>query len=348
MTRFDNLFEPWFTYPAAAAGPAYSGPGDVVAGATGWWSVARGYSAAYSTGSNKGANLRRASDNTTQDILILSNGNFDSASANTFAGTDATAQGSTTGLSTTMACTSASATPKVGDTVTGTGITQPCYVTAVGSFVAGAGNVTLNATQNIGVAETITFQVALFVTKLYDQSGHGNDMTQATNGSQPQWLPSGPNGKPFMLFNGGQDIDTGSVAWGAQPQSFAMVVERTGNFTSFQNYMWSADGIAIDGANSANTLYTSAGSAQTWTMSDSAWHAVQVVANGASSAVVVDSTQNAANIGGSSGSGQQHFGSGAQNLTGNVSEGGRWAGVAFSSGQQTSLHTNLSAFYGTP
>ena len=154
----------------APPAPTYTGPGDIVASATAWYGL-RGYNAAYATGSNKSINVRRASDNTTQDILILSNGNLDIASANTFAGTDATCQGSTTGLSVTIAFTSCSATPKAGDTVTGTGISQPEYLTACGTFTAGAGSCTLTTAQNIGVAETVTMQVAMFVTKAYDQSG---------------------------------------------------------------------------------------------------------------------------------------------------------------------------------
>lgn len=62
---------------------AFSGPGDIVPGAQMDISV-RAYTKAYATGSNAAALLLRASDSTTDLINILTNGNFDSATANTF------------------------------------------------------------------------------------------------------------------------------------------------------------------------------------------------------------------------------------------------------------------------
>lgn len=62
---------------------SYTGPGNVVSGASGWWGF-RAYNAAYATGSNNAINIRRTSDNTTSNIVILSNGNLDTATASTF------------------------------------------------------------------------------------------------------------------------------------------------------------------------------------------------------------------------------------------------------------------------
>lgn len=56
------------------AGNAYTGPGDVVAGAKGWYSCTRAYNAAYATGSNVGCNIIRASDSDACDLLITSSG----------------------------------------------------------------------------------------------------------------------------------------------------------------------------------------------------------------------------------------------------------------------------------
>ena len=56
---------------------AYVGPGDIVSGATAWYGL-RAYSAAIAaTGTQKAINIRRASDNTTKDILIRKSGNLD-------------------------------------------------------------------------------------------------------------------------------------------------------------------------------------------------------------------------------------------------------------------------------
>lgn len=61
----------------------YAGPGDIVAYS--FWCGLRAYSAAVAaTGTQKSLNIRRASDNTTADILILTSGAFDTATANTF------------------------------------------------------------------------------------------------------------------------------------------------------------------------------------------------------------------------------------------------------------------------
>lgn len=66
-----------------AAPPAYTGPGDIVTHKA--WGGLRAYSAAVAaTGTQKALTVRRASDNTTQDILILTNGHLDVAAATTF------------------------------------------------------------------------------------------------------------------------------------------------------------------------------------------------------------------------------------------------------------------------
>jgi hypothetical protein len=64
-------------------GGAYVGLGDISSGAKAFYGL-RGYNAAYATGSNKAINIRRASDSTTSDILILSSGALDVATATTF------------------------------------------------------------------------------------------------------------------------------------------------------------------------------------------------------------------------------------------------------------------------
>lgn len=339
--------------PAAPSG--YTGPGDVVSSATGFYSCSRGYSAAYSTGSNKGCNLRRASDNTTQDINILSNGDFDTASANSFAGTDATCQGSTTGLSVTIAFTSCSATPKAADTVTGSGISQPEYLTACGSFVGGAGSCTLTTAQNIGVAETVTMQVALFVTEAYDQSGNTFHVTQGTAATQPQWLPSCISSKPCFRFLGSQLLFDATTADLAQPNTVTAVAQRTGAFTSTSVIIGSGisggQNSAMGGLNSTNTLYEyNNGSTVSVTASDSVTHAYAAVFNGASSALVVDGVNTNETVGSLAFFSGVFIGNvasgGGQQFTGDVEEAGLW-GSAFNGTQKTNMCHNQFIYYGT-
>ena len=62
---------------------SYTGPGDIASGAAAWWGV-RGYSAAYSTGSNPAVDLVDQAGNNPITINILSNGNLDVATINTW------------------------------------------------------------------------------------------------------------------------------------------------------------------------------------------------------------------------------------------------------------------------
>src|ERR1017187_4230663 len=61
----------------------YLGPGDTVASAASWWGL-RAYNCAYASGSNFAITIRRASDNTTANVLILQTGVMDAVSAGTF------------------------------------------------------------------------------------------------------------------------------------------------------------------------------------------------------------------------------------------------------------------------
>ena len=230
---------------------AYTGPGDVVSGALGWWGL-RAYNMAYATGSNNAANIRRASDNSTMNIVILSSGAFDIATANTFAGTDATCSGSTSGSSKTIAFTGCSSTPTANDTVSGSGITQPSLIVSCGTFVAGAGSCTLNAAQNISVAETVTMQVAIYVTELNDQTGTGNNLTQGTNASQPQLLPTCSTGLPCFYFPTSATYYLTASISQSQPFSLVMYGIRIANFTTYQNMFGSGPLIGWD--NAANEI----------------------------------------------------------------------------------------------
>ena len=72
------------TTGGGGGGSNYTGPGDIVSGAIAWYGL-RAYSAAVAaTGTQKAIKIRRASDNTTMDILILTSGALDTATASTF------------------------------------------------------------------------------------------------------------------------------------------------------------------------------------------------------------------------------------------------------------------------
>lgn len=346
-----------FAAPALAAwhsvlqvsvgGSAFTGAGDIVSGATAWYGF-RGYSAAVAaTGTQKAINVRRQSDNTTSDILILTNGNLDTTTANSFAGTDATCTG--TIASTTMALTSCSSTPTANDPVSGAGIVQPAFIVSCGTFTAGAGSCTLNATQTVGVAETITMAVALFVTKWYDQTGNGHDLSQATAGNQPPYVPACLNGLPCLtstaatitLLGANLTPATGVVSLTGVGQvavgsSTAIFKENGGGSnrilvaTSTTTQVGGGSSGIINGAATAANL----------------WHAIAGVINGASpnSLLGTDGTIVTGSTVGSTTAGAPGV-VGAASITANFLEFGIWDNIAFTSGNVTSMSSNQHSYW---
>jgi hypothetical protein len=332
----------------------YQGPGDIVSGATAWYGL-RAYNAAYATGSNNAINVRRASDNSTSNIVILANGNLDIATANTFAGVDATAT-ATVSASTTIALTGASSTPHVGSTITGTGIVQPCYIVSVGSFVAGAGNITVNAAQTLA-AVSISMQYGLYVTEAYDQTGSGRHLTQSTAAKQPQLLPAIGNGLPSL--SGTNASGTGltfapqTAPTIAQPLTISVVAQY---ITQADTRIFSlragstAPFLSINAT--ANTGYLYAGTPSNFTLSINVNHAIQGLFNGASSIAYVDGSSTSVNPGTSStqtviGWLQEDNGGQTQNLTGYSSEAGYWP-IGFTPTQAGNMRTNQKNYWGTP
>jgi hypothetical protein len=295
---------------------SYTGPGDIVSGANfhiGLW----GYNGAYATGSNNCLKVRRASDNTTQNIVILTTGLVDIATANTFAGTDFTATGGTATGATSLALTGCSSTPTVGDTITAavaTGsLVQPCYITAVGTFTGGAGTVTLNKAQTCTLTSVVG-QVGLFITELYDQTGNGINFTQATAGSQPQLLPLGGTlaTLPYISFIGG--FMSATLTSVNNPFFLSIVGDMINNSlgqATFFNYGNTyAGNLLYEVGTNTTAMYCNAGTTlYSATMSWNAWHALQYVFNGASpaSSINVDGTQT---TGGSSGGSSGYSGTG--------------------------------------
>jgi hypothetical protein len=275
--------------PPSSGAPAYSGPCDVVSGCTGAYGL-RLQRSAYGTGN--AANIRRASDNSTMNITYLSGGAFDIATANSFAGTDATASCTLSG--TTATCTGASSTPNVTDTVAGSGLTEPCFVTAVGTFTGGAGTMTVKipgagtSCGTISVAETFTMQYGMFVTELYDNTSNGFNVSQATAADQPQLMPNCLNGLPCIYANVSSQSLRGTITNSANA-SFAGVGNRQGNFTSTQVLIGKPGSATLGWPGVANEIGLDTTSTVLSSVSDGAWHAMQGV-YGSTSYVCADGT----------------------------------------------------------
>lgn len=264
---------------------AYTGIGDLVSGAT-FFGGLQAYSGAVAAkGTQKSVNLRRLSDNATQDIVILNTGTVDVASALTFAGTDATGAGTITG--TAMTFTGG----HQYDTVSGAGVTPGTFVQSGASP-----NWVINPSQTVAAGTTLTLTWGLRVATIYDQAGTV-DLVQATAARQPLFLPTGggpASGQPNMLFSRG-DITylQGTISAIAQPNSFSMVARRNGTFTSFADPVstYTSGGEVIQFTNAANTWDIFAGSSKNATANDSVWHDAQAVFSGAASVLSIDNTQ---------------------------------------------------------
>lgn len=350
--------------PSAPLG--YQGPGNQVSGASVFYGL-RAYSNAYAVALGNAIQVRRASDNTTQNIAVLSTGPVDIAAANTFAGPDGgtgVCTASTSGSSTTLTisvCT-ASATLHAGDTLTCASCVQPVVIRSLGTFTGtgagAAGTVTLNVAQNI-TSQSVTSQIALFIRTFYDQSGHSIDQLQATNGLQAQLLPNCVNALPCAEFVAASTQNYAGTLGGtvAQPWSLSSVVRRTGNFANFTNYL-AGSGAAPDAGgwtDSVNTAYVSSHATLnvTATASDAAAHSIQGVLSGTSSFIVIDGVASGTQNGGTDAFptaiciGALCSGAGLTYLTAYFMQTGLWPNTLTPT-QYGNLHSNDSAYWGSP
>lgn len=331
-------FAPWqpvVLAPVVSACPAYSGPGDVVAFDF-WWGLRAYSSAIATTGTQKLIQVRRASDNTTQDTGMVC-GALDSASASTFAGTDASGTGSIT--LTTLTFTGG----HVGDTVT-------CGTCAAGTYIVSGSSPTwtVNISQTVA-STTITLTWGLFVAKIYDQVG-GQDMVQATSALQPQLLlTGGPSSTmPHLVLTSSQMATAGAVGVN-QGFTLQYVGQRRGSAMGTAMYS-STNNVVMGYASSANTFELFAGANPTVTVSDNAWHQILANFNGASSIVQVNATVTSSLNVGAAGFNNSlmmfaHSTVPTTPIIGNWVEGGVATGN-MSSGNRNSLDTQVQAYWG--
>lgn len=210
-----------------AAGGAYSGPGDVVSGAWGFYSC-RAYSLAKA--GTKAYRIVRASDSAETDVNSLASGLCDTSTPTTFC----------------------------------------------------------NAT----TCKYVTF---------YDQTGSlacsggtACDVTQASDAARWSVNLTALNGSPCASSSTSTLVMTSSslTSAQAQPVTYVALAERTANFTSVGRIITqvSADVPRFSFNNAANGVAANAGTSVTAVSTDSAFNALQVIFNGASSIIVVDSS----------------------------------------------------------
>lgn len=132
--------------------------------------------------------------------------------------------------------------------------------------------------------------VGCSITKLYDQTGNGNDVVQSgTNG--PTLAFNAQNGLPCAAGNGnGINIKTVGNVVQAAPFTRMAVVERTGNVTTRQDIIDSVSPTRLAFTNSANSVTINNGATVSLSATDSAFHALIAVASGTAPLFAVDSS----------------------------------------------------------
>lgn len=287
---------------ASGAAP-YVGPVDVVASPYIALTL-RCPSLALATGSTNVVQYRNGTSNSLQDGVCLSSGAFDAASAATFAGTDATASCTIAGTS--AACTGASATIHVNDPVSGVGIAGGCVVSATNGSTTATVNLagTTTSCGTVAVAETVTFQVPLFVKTWYDNSGNTLNCVQNTNANQPQLLlTGGPNtGQPaWVWFKTGASAQcTSTTAAQSQPLTYSAVSVRTVVSAQSDLTQWSS-GSNLDifyGATGVIQAYACCIAPLNANQTEGVWHAFLSNFAGGSSILWVDNVSTPGSIGG--------------------------------------------------
>ena len=332
---------------------SYTGPGDIVSGASAWYGL-RAYNAAYATGSNNAINIRcgsGAQSGNTFNITILTTGALNIAGALTDCGAHATCTSGTASGTTALSLVGCSATPTAGDTFTGTistgSLVQPVYAASVGTFTGGAGTVTLNAAQTVSLS-AVTVQSSMYVTEAYDQTGSGNHATQATTADQPQLFPSCISTLPCMAgTNDSQSLAAAAAVVSAFPFTVSATAIRTGNFTAYNGIIGTnATGLLF--SVSPNSVIIYAGATVTATAADSAWHSVGgVFPSGGTGTLDVDGTITTGSIGTTAPSGVLAIGKvSGTTLDGYIAEVGTWSSAVSNTNLGLLCH-NQFTYWGT-
>ncbi len=202
------------------------------------------------------------------------------------------------------------------------------------------------------------------LTKLYDQTGNGNDLTQTTDGVRPALTMSGLNSKPVMTFAGGQCLAIASPSFPVGPNNpdilapfaFSVVGKSAGTVVSVRNTFLAANSGAVVAANrlsAADTWELAFSTAVTPAALDNVYHTgLGLFGTAVNSVLYIDGSISAAsdNSGASANSGSA-FRMGAsstdgttQPLAGTIVEGGVYAGDL--SAFNTSLNSNQTTYWG--
>ncbi len=294
--------------------PPYTGPGDVVSGASAWYGL-RGYTSAYAApGTNKAIKIQRRglSDQASCDFVVAPSGALGTTTAGCSAGGGLTYQqfllhGSCTATiaSTTLSCTSATTTPGSGDSWEGVGIINTLFNPGnCSAFVAGAGTCTVSAYNQpiptISSPESMNFYYQASIPKFYDQTGNGFDMVNTGGPEDPWFAVSCYNGTPCVwgtVFSYPVLQSTGGP-FRAQPYSLVWdgsMFNPLGHINAIFGSGSDAMGAGYDAT--SNKAWMSGGLNVTATATWLNQNVIVNVFNGASSVLSVNNTNSTVNAG---------------------------------------------------
>ena len=202
-----------------------------------------------------------------------------------------------------------------------------------------------------------TCATACSIKTLFDQSGNTNcssaacNLSQATNADRPTFTRNCITTKPCLTFNGTTTfLSNGGNLVQAQPFSINAVAQRTGNFTSNGRVFTFVASVILNFTTSANTFGIFAGSNLTGAATDNTMFGFMTLFNNTTSKVFKNGASLASGTAGTNAPstsivmGAASIVGGGNFLTGNVTEGGIWAGDK--TGSAASLNTNQQSYYG--
>ena len=196
------------------------------------------------------------------------------------------------------------------------------------------------------------------VVTLYDQTGNGNNVTQATAGSQPAFTLSGIGSLPVLTYSGSNGLSGVAVSSDISvPYTVSAVAKDTSGASpdvSIALAGSNGDGMYLSGVNGILT-WSGAGNVRQPASSGN-YHSLQTIHNGAvNSTANVDGTSSAPgnagtdvfawNTGGNNGLNVGWYASGSNQLTGSIAEVGVWP-IAFSSTNSSNVSANQHAYWG--
>lgn len=213
-------------------------------------------------------------------------------------------------------------------------------------------NILSDGSLDVATAATVIAGGASKIGKIYDQTGGGIHLTQATLALQPTLVLAALGSLPVMRITEADGIERLRGTLGAsisQPYSISAVSKRTGMTTSF-NSILTGGGFGLYHAPSVDNCIIYAGSVSSnVSAADNTAHTLQAVLNGSSSILMVDGADTTGLAAGASAFGTTvsigDNAAAANGLHGDATEAGVMTG-SFSGTNRTDLDANQSAYWG--